>query len=312
MIKRRVWLPLLLLAGAVTAEDRQSREAVEALKAYAVYKMANYEEAFARFLVLAEKGNTQGMLNAANMLQAGLGVDKDEAEALVWYRRAADQGSAIGMYYTGRAYEAGQGVDRDLEQAKAWYHRASDGGSSEAELALGKLLLNEGRIDEGREWLQRSADNGDVVAQRYLTRLSPDGEPDQGVAAIDRALIEAAWDAIDRAAANRNAPGVVYYLSPRAEVRVRLPGAAAWVQMDKWQLLELWQQTFTSAEHYTLQRSTPTLHARDDMITVDSVIDEVVVTANGTQTLRLTESAAAQIVDDAVVIHRITLEIDRL
>jgi len=65
-----LWFALIPQALA----DKRSREAVEALEAYAVYKMAMYDEAYARFMALAEKGNQQGMLNVAGMLAAGLGV----------------------------------------------------------------------------------------------------------------------------------------------------------------------------------------------------------------------------------------------
>ena len=75
----RVLICVSLGSAPVMAADRVSREAVEALEAYAVYKMAQYPEAYRRFLGLAQKDNVQGMLNVANMLQAGLGTERDAA-----------------------------------------------------------------------------------------------------------------------------------------------------------------------------------------------------------------------------------------
>ena len=314
-MNRNLLIVLLLVQACswVQANDRASREAVEALKAYAVYKMAQYEEAYARFLALAKKGNVQGMLNTANMLSEGLGVAKNETRALFWYRNAADIGDAIGMYYTGRAHELGRGVSQNTDKAQTWYRQSAEAGSTEAQLALGKLLLRQGKSEEGRNWVRQAAHSGDVVAQRYLAGLdSKDGGLRHDVPAVDRALINAAWGAIDRAARHRNAPGVVYYLKYGADVRVRLPGAAAWSQMGKQQLRDLWQETFDKAERYTLSRSEPELSALKDRINVESVIDEIIITAKGTEKLRINESASVSITDDTVVIESMTLEIERL
>ena len=86
-----LWFALIPQALA----DKRSREAVEALEAYAVYKMAMYDEAYVRFMALAEKGNQQGMLNVAGMLTAGLGVAKNLDAAFGWYRKSAQQGLSL-------------------------------------------------------------------------------------------------------------------------------------------------------------------------------------------------------------------------
>jgi TPR repeat protein len=275
-----LWL-FAAIPFTATGEDRASREAVEALEAYAVYKMGRYGEAYARFLALARKNNIQGMLNAANMLQAGLGTGRDEAAALALYRGAAGKGSATGMFYTGLAYLHGRGADRDPAQARRWLRMAGDAGSSEAQLELGKLLLRDGDEEAGLDW-------------------------------IGRARFAAAWRLIDRAAANRNAPGVVHYLARDAEIRLRLPGLQNWMHLDRRGLRDFWQQTFDRALRYGMQREISEYRPRDGAIAVDSVIDETIGLDGHDERLRLRESALVRIANDRVVIERLSIVIERI
>jgi len=291
----------------LAAGDRVSRETVEALEAYAVYKMAQYTEAYRRFLALGRKGNLQGMLNVANMLQAGLGVERDETGALEWYRRAADQGSAVGMYYTAQAYRRGYGTLVERLRARHWLQKAADAGSSEAQLELGKLLLDAGETAAALEWIRRAATGGDSLAASYLAGLNRTDDGGSEIAAGARALIINAWAAIDRSAANRNAPGTVYYLAHDADIRIRLPAAKNWTPMSKRELKAFWQHSFARARDYGIQRSELRMRARDGRIAVESVIDERL----GSTKLRLRESALVGLHHERVVIESLTLIIER-
>ncbi len=306
---------LLLVAclwlAPVTAQDQVSREAVEALEAYAAYKMAQYTEAYRRFLALAGKGNIQGMLNVANMLQAGQGIGRDEAAALEWYRKAADRGSAIGMFYTGRAYQHGRGTAVDPERARFWLHRAAMAGSSEAQLEFGKLLLRAGEEQEAREWIGRAARDGDSSAARFLAGLDRADGGSERIGATERALIDDAWAAIDRAAQHRNAPGTVHYLAHGADIRLRLPGSSNWIRMKRRQWQDFWQRSFDRASAYSMQRGPLEYRLRGDRIQVASVIEEKVVTDAGDERLRLEEVALVRITNDRVVIERLSVVIER-
>lgn len=67
-----------------------------------------------------------GMLYA--MGNPALGIQRDEAQAFVWYRRAAEQGHAEAQYTLGLCYEDGRGVARDEPMALFWYRKAADQG----------------------------------------------------------------------------------------------------------------------------------------------------------------------------------------
>ena len=53
-------------------------------------------------------------MNSLGVLYAsGAGVPKDDAQALIWYRKAADAGDPGGMRNLAILYEKGQGVTKD-------------------------------------------------------------------------------------------------------------------------------------------------------------------------------------------------------
>ena len=110
-----------------TEEDqkRTARDIIQVLEAYAVYKMGQYDLAFERYLVLAEKGNRQGMLNVANMYADGIGVKQNRHQAFEWHRRLAESGDCIGIEAVAEAYRQGNGVSQDPEKAADWERLAA-------------------------------------------------------------------------------------------------------------------------------------------------------------------------------------------
>ena len=132
VVRPRVLLVIVMALAPVTGisaqendeQTRIARDMVKALQAYAVYKMGQYDEAFDRYCELAERGNSQGMLNVANMYAAGLGTEKNLEKAFQWYLEAAEAGDAIGMEEVASAYRQGLGVPRDENLADEWLARA--------------------------------------------------------------------------------------------------------------------------------------------------------------------------------------------
>ena len=86
------------------------------------------EAARSRFLA-AEAKAKQGDAGAQLMLgvcyKNGIGVAKDYAEAVKWYRKAAEQGDADAQYMLGGCYRDGEGVEKDFVEAYAWWNLAS-------------------------------------------------------------------------------------------------------------------------------------------------------------------------------------------
>ena len=51
------------------------------------------------------------------MYENGLGVPKDDKEAVKWYRLSAAQGNALGEGHLGIMYADGRGVPQDYKEA---------------------------------------------------------------------------------------------------------------------------------------------------------------------------------------------------
>lgn len=69
------------------------------------------------------------------------GVQKDDAEAVVWFRKAAEQGFGEGQFHLGQMYMTGRGVPRDDKEAAKYYLAAAQQGHYFAALNLSNLYV---------------------------------------------------------------------------------------------------------------------------------------------------------------------------
>ncbi len=77
------------------------------------------------------------LYNFGQCYETGIGVDKNEAEAVNWYRAAADQGHADASLTLARCYKFGIGVRKNIAKAAKWLHVATERGVPNAKLLLG-------------------------------------------------------------------------------------------------------------------------------------------------------------------------------
>jgi TPR repeat protein len=66
------------------------------------------------------------MHNLALLYQTGLGVEKDDAKARLWFENAAGQGNTRAMFQIGLLYQDGRGVEKDYTKARQLYDRVVD------------------------------------------------------------------------------------------------------------------------------------------------------------------------------------------
>src|ERR1022692_1227090 len=105
----------------------------------------------------------------------GSGFPEDDAEALIWFRKAADQGSAEAQTNIGNLYYMDPSKPRDFAKALFWYRKAAEQGYAAAESQLGDLYQYGNGVPkdlvQARAWYQKAADQGDAGAKQSLANL---------------------------------------------------------------------------------------------------------------------------------------------
>lgn len=94
-----------------------------------------YAEAFRIWLPLAQQGNMAAAFNVGAMLQEGLGVEQDSAQAAAWYRRVAEKGDLLAQLALGLMLADGAGVPSDPQEARRWLGLATRNPATGAEAA---------------------------------------------------------------------------------------------------------------------------------------------------------------------------------
>lgn len=85
----------------------------------------NQQQAVVWYRLAADQNNALAQLNLGLCYAHGRGVDKDEVQAAVQYQLAADQGNVLAQFNLAMCYVQGKGVSKDLEQTAIWYERLS-------------------------------------------------------------------------------------------------------------------------------------------------------------------------------------------
>ena len=108
--------------------------AVQIIAAFLVFYAPNYEWFLHKS---AELGCAQAQFCLAHSYSHGIGVKKNEAQSLKWFRKAAEQGIAEAQFSLAQYYSRGIGVEKNDTEAIKWYLKSAEQGISEAKLRLG-------------------------------------------------------------------------------------------------------------------------------------------------------------------------------
>ncbi len=301
--------------GSAFAEREQVHvEMIETLEAYAVYKMGRYEEAFKAWLALAEKANAQGILNVANMYQAGEGVEKDLSKALYWYRKGAEQGDPHCLLNLAKSYENGLGVEADEEMAQRFFEKAAGAGSAEAQVRTARRLMAGGESDEARMWLERAAAKGDQDALGLMAQLKPSAQiASQPIDPEAKRRVTDLIADMDAAANARDAGWLTQAISSDADIKVRLPGQPEFRTLSRNEYRQLWELTFRRTERYRFSRSTFQLSRDAGGLVLESSIREYLTSNDArTEELRLHETLRLKLdTDNRPVISDVLMRVER-
>ena len=116
----------------------------------AAYQADDMPLAYKEFLAAAKEGDADSQFNLALMYEQGIGVGKDEKEAVVWYGKAASQGNASAQFNLGVLYENGRGTEIDFARANELYRKASVQGDALAIGNLGMLYVRGQGVKENK------------------------------------------------------------------------------------------------------------------------------------------------------------------
>ena len=127
----------------------------------------------------AQSGDAQAQLDLANHYFDGEGVEKNEREAVIWYRKAAEQGHAEAQCDLGDCYSDGLGVEKNDQEAAKWYKMAAEQGYAEAQASLAYCYYDgigvEKNDQEAIKWLKMAAEQGLTIAQYGLANCYASG-----------------------------------------------------------------------------------------------------------------------------------------
>lgn len=107
-----------------------------------LFQYKDFDESFLapKYLrMAAEAGDAEAMNYLGRCYSAGLGVEKDNAQKVAWYKKASDAGNATATFNVGYCYENGEGVQKDYAEAAKWYAKAAEQGDDKSILAEATL-----------------------------------------------------------------------------------------------------------------------------------------------------------------------------
>ena len=129
---------------------------------------------------LAEGGNAHVMFRLGRMYATGIGVARNEAEAVAWYRKGASAGNANAKTALAVALIEGRGTGKDPQEGVRVLREAADTNNHEAMYRLGVILADGKLVNkdaaEAMRLFTQGAEAGYVPAMLDLALLYNTGE----------------------------------------------------------------------------------------------------------------------------------------
>ncbi|WXU00726.1 MAG: Secretory immunoglobulin A-binding protein EsiB [Catillopecten margaritatus gill symbiont] len=125
------------------------------------------DDAFKWMMRAADAGHIAAQNNIGLSYLHGLGAEKDEKKAFVWFEKAAKQGlsyaqSELAMLY----YQQGK-----VGQAEKWWLIAANLNDEYAQFNLASLFLEQNKRKQAYDWFKRARGNKHPQAQIALDKL---------------------------------------------------------------------------------------------------------------------------------------------
>jgi TPR repeat protein len=141
-------------------------------EAQAALNRNDFKKALPLLFPLARSGSVMAQYNLGVMCAAGLGLERDDQEAVKWYLKAVAQGYAPAETNLGLLYQAGRGVPKDDKKAFELYLRAANQGFVPAQNNLAAMYLKGEGVEKdyakAAEWYKKPAEQGMPLALNSL------------------------------------------------------------------------------------------------------------------------------------------------
>ncbi|MFT5134450.1 MAG: TPR repeat protein [Gammaproteobacteria bacterium] len=183
--------------------------------AHRAYQAGDYEDALKQLTILSNADDAKAQNNLGFMYLNGIGVEKNYAKALKWYRKAALHGVPEAQHSMGFIYAEGLGTAPVLSSALKWYRLAAEQGLSQAQFNLAYMYENGIGIRRDEKevfnWYEKAAEQGILLAQYKIGSMYLNG------VGVEKNQLKAyAWFGVAVAGGYEQA------LSPRDAIRIQL------------------------------------------------------------------------------------------
>jgi TPR repeat protein len=163
-----------VIGAGVPRNDREAVKWFQKAIALWITQTAAAADDIATLRAKAEKGDAEAQFGLGRKYRFGIGVPRNDGEAVKWYRKAAEQGLAKAQYNLANAYHLGRGVPKDVRKAVKWYRKAAEQGNAKAHYNLG-VSYHSGHgvpidLREAVKWYRKAAEQGLAESQCTLGR----------------------------------------------------------------------------------------------------------------------------------------------
>jgi TPR repeat protein len=143
--------------------------------AYGAFQRGLYLSALNIALPKAQLGDPAAQTLVAELMNNGLGVRRNPADATFWYEQAAKAGDANAQYKYALMLLTGDNVKQDRKAADVMMRKAAEGGNREAQFNIAQILVAESPGEKGLKaalpYYEKAALQGLPDAQYAVSQL---------------------------------------------------------------------------------------------------------------------------------------------
>jgi TPR repeat protein len=123
----------------------------------------------------AELGYAPAQVVLGSFYDTGFRLSQNSMQAVDWYKKAAQHDDRLADWLLGRIYFVGIGIPRDLSAAESWLQKAVDQDDPFGEHLLGMIKLERNDYPKAAELFRKAAMQGLPQAQHQLGELFQQG-----------------------------------------------------------------------------------------------------------------------------------------